>query len=154
MCPPGIPDLGSACTTTGQQCRYGCGQDGARVCTDGVWFRADGGPCPISTRKLKQEITYVSPTERHRLYDETLAVRLATWEYTDPSIARGRKLGFIIEDSPGIPAIDRERQMVDLYGYASMLLATAQTQAEQIAALQKEVKQLRRAQRPSAARRR
>jgi len=48
-------------------------------------------------------------------------------------------LGFIIEDSPTVPAVDRDGDLVDLYGYTSMLLATTQSQQQQIEALKKQI---------------
>ena len=50
--------------------------------------------------------------------------RLAPYEYTVPSMAGRRRLGFILEDQPGSYAVDPEQSQVDLYGYTSMLVAT------------------------------
>lgn len=70
---------------------------------------------------------------------QTLRLRLATYEYKAAPYAGRRHLGFVIEDSPNVPAVDRDGDMVDLYGYASMLLATTQTQQQQIDALRNQV---------------
>jgi len=75
--------------------------------------------------------------------------RLATYEYKDPALAGKRHLGFIIEDVPGSPAVDRDGNMVDLYGYASMLVAAVQAQGEEIAKLKADLARLRRQSRQS-----
>lgn len=46
-CPQGIPMLGSACTSETLSCTYGCGSDNRRICTQGVWYATNGGPCPV-----------------------------------------------------------------------------------------------------------
>jgi hypothetical protein len=74
----------------------------------------------------------------------TLRLRLATYEYKLAPYASRRHLGFIIEDSPNVPAVDRDGDMVDLYGYSSMLLATTQTQQKQIESLRKQIDELSR----------
>jgi len=38
-----------------------------------------------------------------------------------------------------VPAVDRDGDLVDLYGYTSMLLATTQSQQQQIEALKKQI---------------
>ena len=45
---------------------------------------------------------------------------------------------------PGSPAVDRDGNMVDLYGYASMLVAAFQEQSLQIADLKAEIARLKR----------
>ena len=68
-------------------------------------------------------------------------MRLATWKYKhDPSKQR---LGFIIDDDEQSAAVDQLRDMVDLYGYTSMAVATLQLQAREIEALRREVAELR-----------
>jgi hypothetical protein len=73
-----------------------------------------------------------------------LRFKLATYEYRDPALAGKRHLGFIIEDVPGSPAVERDGTMVDLYGYASMLVAAMQEQSGEIARLRAEVRALQR----------
>jgi uncharacterized small protein (DUF1192 family) len=46
---------------------------------------------------------------------------------------------------PGSPAVDRDGNMVDLYGYASMLVAAVQEQSRQIADLKAEIARLKHA---------
>jgi hypothetical protein len=71
-------------------------------------------------------------------------MRLASYEYTDPVLAGRRRLGVIIEDQPGDSfAVESNRGQMDLYGYTSMVLATVQSQARRIEALEREVASLR-----------
>ena len=72
----------------------------------------------------------------------TLATRLATYEYKSQD--HSRHLGFIIEDDPSSPAVLRGQDRVDLYGYASMAVATLQVQEREIVQLRREVEDLRR----------
>jgi hypothetical protein len=74
---------------------------------------------------------------------ETLSLRLATYEYKSAPNAGRRHLDFIIEDSPNIPAVDRDGDIVDLYSYTSMLVATTQAQQKQIELLRNQVDELR-----------
>ena len=142
-CPAGIPLLGSACTAAGLTCTYSCGAGGARVCRQGAWYSAYGGPCPISTRRAKKDVVYLGQADRQRIAADLLRFKLATYEYRDPALAGKRHLGFIIEDVPGSPAVDRDGNMVDLYGYTSMLLAAVQAQGEEIARLKAELLRVR-----------
>ena len=143
-CPAGIPLLGSACSTANKTCRYVCGSGGARLCKQGAWYTADGGPCPISSRRAKKNILYLSEAERQRVAEDLARFKLATYEYRDPALGDRRYLGFIIEDVPGSPAVDRDGTMVDLYGYTSMLVAAVQAQGEALAKLQAELAQVKR----------
>jgi hypothetical protein len=142
-CPAGIPLLGSACTTANKTCTYACGTGGARLCKNGAWYAADGGPCPVSARRAKKNIVYLGAIERDRIARELAAFKLATYEYRDKTLAGKRHLGFIIDDVPDSPAVDRDGNMVDLYGYASMLVAAVQAQGEEIARLKAELARLK-----------
>jgi hypothetical protein len=142
-CPSGIPLLGSACTTADKTCTYACGTGGARLCKSGAWYTANGGPCPVSARRAKKNIVYLGAAERERIARDLAAFKLATYEYRDPALAGTRHLGFIIDDVPDSPAVDRDGNMVDLYGYASMLVAAVQAQGEEIAKLKAELARLK-----------
>ena len=101
------------------------------------------GGCPISRAKYKQDVHYLAAPDLARYRDELLAMKLATWRYKhDPSKER---LGFIVDDNEGSVAVDGQRDLVDLYGYTSMAVATIQLQAQQIADLQRELAALRKA---------
>ena len=93
----------------------------------------------MSSRRAKKDIRYLSPDEIRATATQALRLRLATYEYKAPPYAGRRHLGFIIEDSPTVPAVDRDGDLVDLYGYTSMLLATTQSQQQQIEALKKQI---------------
>lgn len=142
-CPAGKPRLGTGCDADGKLCEYECGSGGARVCRSGVWNNAEGGPCPMSTAKVKRDIRYLSAEELAQVSAALQRIPLAHYEYTDPSIGRGEKLGFIIEDLPAeTPAVDRQRMMVDLYGYTSMLVADAQAREKRMKALEARLAEL------------
>jgi hypothetical protein len=101
------------------------------------------GGCPISRRRYKEDIHYLETAELARYRDELLAMKLATWRYKhDPSKER---LGFMIDDNEGSAAVDGQRDLVDLYGYTSMAVATIQLQAKQIRALEAELAHMRKA---------
>jgi hypothetical protein len=97
--------------------------------------------CPISSRKFKDGIEYVSGAGLQQLHDETLQIRLATYnykgQYADPSPTH---LGFIIEDNPPqSPAVEWSHDRVDMYGYLSMVVATMQVQEKEIADLRRQL---------------
>jgi hypothetical protein len=98
----------------------------------------------VSSRRAKKDIVYLGQADRLRLADELARFKLATYEYRDPALAGKRHLGFVIEDVPGSPAVDRDGNMVDLYGYASMLVAAVQAQGDEIAKLKAELTRLKR----------
>jgi hypothetical protein len=118
-----------------------CGQH-ERVCSHGIWTAGQQIDCPISSRRAKKDIRYLSPEEVRATAAQALRFRLATYEYKAAPYAGHRHLGFILEDSPTAPAVDRDGDIVDLYGYTSMLLATVQAQQRQIEALQNQVETL------------
>jgi len=98
--------------------------------------------CPISSRTYKRDIRYLSEVELDGFARQIRAMRLATYRYNEPSSPR--HLGFIIEDQPVSAAVDRDRDMVELYGYLSMAVATLQVQAREIERLEREMTALRR----------
>lgn len=142
-CPAAIPNAGTACSSEALRCSYGCERNRDRICQSGLWIEASSeGGCPISTRRAKHDIAYLSPAEVDALAHEATQMPLATYEYNDPALAGRRRLGFIIEDAPMSYAVDPERSQVDLYGYTSVLLATLQSQARRIDALEAQVRTL------------
>jgi hypothetical protein len=143
-CPAALPNEGTACALESLSCVYHCGANGRRTCTLGRWTASSGGPCPVSTRTAKQGIEYLNDDDLKGIADDLRRFRLATYEYTDPALAGRRHLGFIIEDNPQSPAVDRAENMVDLYGYTSMLVAAVQTQSKEIATLKRELAAMKR----------
>jgi hypothetical protein len=85
-------------------------------------------------------VTYVDDAQLEMLHDEAIHMKLATYNYKpqfdDPN---PRHLGFIIEDDPRSPAVDRSFDRVDLYGYLSMAVAAMQVQEKEIAELRREL---------------
>jgi hypothetical protein len=145
-CPPGEPNLGTPCSTEGLNCAYTCdikSGNGGRLCSGGIWVSGMGQNCPISSRRYKRGIEYLADGDREALAVELERIRLATYEYKSPALAGKRHLGFIIEDNPDIPAVDVSRTQIDLYGYASMIVAASQVQAKRIDELEREVASLR-----------
>ena len=63
-CPPTTePNFGAACGVEGAVCTYFsfmCGQQ-ARVCSHGVWAPGQAIGCPMSSRRAKKDIRYLSP---------------------------------------------------------------------------------------------
>jgi hypothetical protein len=128
---PSCGCMGCVCTPYGSVPSDGC-QDlpSALECTTPTESR----------RAVKADITYVEDEEREALARQALDVRLARYRYKNEPEGARRRLGFIIEDQPDpSPAVDQDRAHVDLYGYSSMLLATVQEQAREIAALRARV---------------
>jgi len=145
-CPAARPLLGTACAKDAQQCNYGCEPNVSRKCEGGVWVAASSpGGCPVSTRHAKHDIAYLTPGEVDSLANEALALPLATWKYNDKALGGRTHVGIILEDAPGSPAVDGDKGMVDLYGYSTLSLAAAQSQAKKIDSLEKRIESLEKA---------
>jgi hypothetical protein len=140
------PSVGSGCSTEGQTCGTSnplveCGA--TEVCSDHDPKLGVGG-CPISSREAKDHIEYIDDAQLQRLHDETMRIRLATYNYKEPySDPTPKHLGFIIEDNPSSHAVDAARERVDLYGYISMVVATMQVEEKEIAKLRRELSKVR-----------
>jgi hypothetical protein len=133
---------GDSCTTENQKCDPMNDCNALLVCASSDPTKGPIG-CPISRRRFKQDIHYLAPADLARYRDELLAMKLATWRYKhDPAKQR---LGFMIDDNEGSAAVDGQRDLVDLYGYTSMAVATIQLQAQQIRSLEHEVAEMRKA---------
>jgi len=102
-----------------------------------------GVPGTTSTIEAKKDIAYLDAAARARIAEETLGIKLATYKYKNETATDRQRLGFILEDSPNVAAADMSQKQVDLYAYASMVLATVQQQQQQIAALEAEVERLK-----------
>ena len=138
----------SQCETSfkGEACGSTTCKPGATCCS-GVPFPTptcvDSGACPVSQRKHKKDITYLSEADRERLNDELLRFPLATYRYKSESDADREHLGFIIDDVAPSPAVQANRERVDMYGYQTMAVAALQVQARELAALRREVDDLK-----------
>jgi len=104
-----------------------------------------GGSGPPSSIEVKKDVQYLDDVARARITEETLGIKLATYKYKGDADGGREHLGFILEDSPNVPAADMGRKQVDLYAYASMVLATVQQQQQEIATLKAEVERLKKA---------
>ncbi len=139
---------GDSCNAKGAECDPSLGCAVSLICAASDPTRNPGG-CPISRARFKDDIRYLDAQERAQVAEQLLATPLARWRYKhDP--ARSDHVGFIIEDVEPSPSVDGDK--VNLYGYTSMAVAALQVQAEQIRALQAELReqqrQLARLQRP------
>ncbi len=136
---------GTPCAVAGLLCgtpsQSNCGV--VMVCAASDPHKAPGG-CPVSTRKYKDGIEYVSSTELQQLHDETMGIRLATYRYKPQVADPGpTHFGFIIEDNLQTPAVDPMHDRVDMYGYVSMVVAAMQVQEKEIAELRAQVEAAR-----------
>jgi hypothetical protein len=99
-------------------------------------------PAPLvhSSRRVKSDVRYIDDLDAFALRDDLVGLRLATFHYTgEPSDAQVH-LGFIVEDSPTLLAVDPQKQSVDLYSYVSMAVAAIQVQKAEIEQLHEAVR--------------
>lgn len=113
------------------------------ITTEGqqVQVAGAGTPGTASSIEVKKDVQYLDDAARARIAEETLGMKLATYKYKNAD--QRERLGFILEDSPNVPAADMNSKQVDLYAYASMVLATVQEQQKKIAALEAQIEQLK-----------
>lgn len=148
-CPAGGPSSNYLCSTpckSNAQCtdptRPKCNQPATGL--EGICTPNDF-PClwgAVSTRKAKDDIAYLTDDEIVGLAKQAMAIKLATYKYkNDPSATK--KLGYILEDAPKVASSDMSREQVDLYAYASMVLAATQAQEKRLDALEKQVTALK-----------
>ncbi len=144
-CAAGSACCGQSCCDATQVCcvlpgpvsSWGCAAADAG-CTPGCM----GPNCPISSKRYKKDIEYVSPAQRDTLHDELLRLPLATFRYkTEDATARPR-LGFMVEDATSPNCVAAPGDRVDLYGYTTMAVAAVQAQEQEIRDLRAEVARL------------
>lgn len=109
------------------------------ICTPTDFLCAWGA---VSTRKAKQDITYVDDATRAELARQALAIKLATYKYKSAPDGKTR-LGYILEDAPHAASSDMSAEQVDVYAYASMVLAATQEQQKRLDALEKQLAELK-----------
>jgi hypothetical protein len=105
----------------------------------------DGNVCPVSQRKHKKDIAYLSDSERQTLNDELMSFRIASYHYKSEGSEDRKQLGFIIDDVAPSAAVMASGERVDMYGYQTMAVAALQTQAKELGELRKQVEDLQRA---------
>lgn len=148
-CPAGGPSNNYVCSTpctSNAQCtdpaRPKCNMPlGAEegICTANEFACLWGA---VSTRKLKDEIAYLSDEEIVALARQALTIKLASYHYKSDKTGK-KNLGYILEDAPNAASSDLSKNQVDLYAYASMVLAATKVQEKRIDALEKEMTKLR-----------
>ena len=100
-----------------------------------------GTPGTPSSIEVKKDVEYLDDATRAQIAEQALGIKLATYKYKNAD--QRERLGFILEDSPNVPAADMNSKQVDLYAYASMVLATVQEQQKKIAALEAQIETLK-----------
>lgn len=137
-CPQGISQ-GDTCGELDYQCDAGLGCGASMLC-------AEEDPksfgCPISRANKKSDIAYLDAPAQQAMAKDLLDFKLATYRYKAQGPQAPERLGFMIDDVEPSVAVDEKRDMVDLYGYLSMAVATLQVQSRQIEALRAEVDRL------------
>ena len=102
------------------------------------------GPCPISWKSTKTDITTLTDDDRRGLLDQLLGLELARYRYREGVGADStdkERLGILLDDNPDIPALRGDR--LDLYAFTSMAIAGQQAQQAEIDALRYEIELLR-----------
>jgi hypothetical protein len=143
---PGVPactteQVGDPCACLGAECDPGDACDRLLECATSD--PTHGEMCPISRRRYKQDIQYLSAQDVKRLHDALLNFRLASYQYNLPGAPADTHLGFIIDDVEPSPSVAPHGDTVDLYGYTSMAVAAVQEQAREIDQLTHQVESLR-----------
>ncbi|WP_394848335.1 hypothetical protein LZC95_12840 [Pendulispora brunnea] len=116
-------------------------------------FQTGGGMMGMgmSSREVKEEIAYLDDVARKHLADEVMALRLANYRYREgvatPYPTDHRCLGIIVEDTAADAPFVVERKQVDIYGFASAILAALQEQQQTIARLERQLAELGEAKR-------
>jgi len=140
--PTGVPRCtsespGQSCSVEGSRCDPMDSCNRLLVCAQSDPRLAG---CPISSRRFKRDVAYLTDAEREACAREVRGLRLARYRYEGSDEIR---LGFILEDHPPAVAVDRAREQVDLYGYSSLAVAALQAQDRRLEALEREVRELR-----------
>jgi hypothetical protein len=142
---PGVPRCtdqqvaGAACSSKDQTCDPQSDCNALLRCTD----TDPAVNCPISRREFKDDIEYVNDNDLQKLAEEVARLKLARYHYKADA-AKTPRLGFIIQDRPGSPAVQPDRDRVDLYAYTSMAVAALQVQTKQLRAQQQQIEALQR----------
>jgi hypothetical protein len=131
---------GDTCPSAGLECQP---VNGTPLLCAAADPKLQTGGCPISSRRFKQDIRYLSDRDLERIAAGVEHIRLANYSYKSDPSARER-LGFIIEDDPTSPAVAEGRTQIDLYGYTSMVVAAMKIQARKLEEQNAELGLLRR----------
>jgi hypothetical protein len=134
--------IGDVCSQDGATCDLGDECNAVMVCAEDDPKEQVGG-CPISRKRHKKDIHYLSDADREQLLTHASELRLATWRYRTAEDESRPRLGFIIDDHPESPGVAQDGEHVDVYGLASLALGAVQAQQQQIATQQHELAELR-----------
>jgi hypothetical protein len=129
-----LPFLAAACTSTSVPSGTAPAPVGEAVTSSPeVSLRA------TSTRRSKRDVRYIDDMDAFALRDDLVGLRLATFQYVDEPRDAKVRLGFMVEDSPAVLAVDRSKEAVDLYSFVSMAVAAIQVQQAEIQQLHDEL---------------
>jgi hypothetical protein len=131
-----------SCASRGAACDPGEGCNVRLLCTDKD-PRVQPGGCPISRLSAKRDVAYLDDAALDDLAASLRKVRLARYRYKDAP--EPERLGFIIDDGTGGPAVAARGDQIDLYGYLSWTVATLQVVQKRADAQERELARLRRA---------
>lgn len=88
------------------------------------------GATGASLEMFKRDI---QPVDVDALFEQAMAIDIKSYMYKDGRNGAKRNLGFMINQvGQGSPAVAGDGAHVDVYGFATMLLAAVQTQQKQI----------------------
>lgn len=132
---------GNPCDAEGVTCDPMSDCNALLVCATKDPKQNEGG-CPISRAEFKTDIEYLAPADLEQYAADLHSLRLATYRYRSAPADAPSRLGIILEDNEQGIWVDAKHDRVDLYGYASLAVATLQLQQRQITALQAEVERL------------
>lgn len=136
--------LGAACSTENSACDPVDDCNKRYTCAASDPTQQPGG-CPVSKARHKAQIRYLPPAERDALAAQALSLRIASWRYRTEAPSGPEHIGFMIDDMPKGPAVRPDGEHVDLYGYTTMAIAAAQSQAARIEEQERELQSLRQA---------
>lgn len=139
-------NIGDACDDAAFQCDPVSDCNALLVCAADDPTMSEGG-CPISRAEYKRDIQYLDADGLARARAELMNLRLATYRYRGARDDDRAHLGVILEDGSAREGhalwADETHNRVDLYGYASLAVATAQVQAEELELLRGELATMR-----------
>lgn len=147
---------GDSCTTEGQRCvqlpAQACSSSPTQSINSASFLTCRSEPfpsdpaCPMSSAAAKQHILHLSSKARAEIAQTMLTTKLAQYEYRSPAVGdTAPQLGFVIEElGEAAYVLHSDGAHVNVYGYASAILATVQEQQRHIEKLTTEVETLQR----------